>query len=127
MLRRRVYREDRFGETPASTAPAAYAPSTTSWVASMVYAVVGVIEALLGLRFVFLLFGANSANGFVDFIYSVTHPLVQPFTGIFGNFNTATSAGVLHFDLATLIAMAVYGIIGWAIVRFLTPGVVDYS
>ena len=38
----------------------------------------GAIEAVLGLRFIFLLLGANSATQFVSWIYSVSSPLVTP-------------------------------------------------
>jgi uncharacterized protein YggT (Ycf19 family) len=64
-----------------------------------------VVETLLGFRLAFLLGEANSGNGFVDFIYDVTDPLVEPFQGIFAN-DTLSSGGV--FEPATVIAMVVY-------------------
>lgn len=90
-------------------------------VARIVYVIVGIIEALLAFRFVFLLLGANSAAGFVDFIYRLTDPLVAPFYGIFPEVSTRGLSQQATFDPATLVAMAVYGLVGWAIVR-LTGG-----
>jgi hypothetical protein len=63
------------------------------------------VETLLGFRLAFLLSEANAANGFVDFIYDVTDPLVEPFQGIIAN-DTLNSGGV--FEPATVIAMVVY-------------------
>ena len=64
-----------------------------------------VVETLLGFRLAFLLSEANSANSFVDFIYDVTKPLVEPFQGIIAN-DTLSNGGL--FEPATVIAMAVY-------------------
>src|SRR5688572_28975503 len=54
-----------------------------------------VVETLLGFRLAFLLGEANSTNGFVDFIYNVTDPLVEPFQGIFSN-DTLSNGGVFE-------------------------------
>jgi uncharacterized protein YggT (Ycf19 family) len=63
------------------------------------------VETLLGFRLAFLLGEANPNNGFVDFIYGVTDPLVEPFQGIIAN-ETLSGGGV--FEPATVIAMVVY-------------------
>jgi hypothetical protein len=63
-----------------------------------------VIETLLLFRFGFLLAGANAANGFVDFIYDITGPLVEPFDNIVAQ--ESFDGGV--FEPASVIAMVVY-------------------
>jgi hypothetical protein len=73
----------------------------------------GFIEALLAIRFVLKLLGANPNAGFADFMYGITAPLVAPFVGLFGN--PAANGAVL--ELHTLIAMVVYALIGWVIAR----------
>lgn len=80
---------------------------------NIVYVIFGLLELLLGLRFVFLLLGANAGSSFASFVYAVTGPLVAPFNGIFGAPSIARST----FDPATLVAMLVYAVIGWAILR----------
>ena len=62
------------------------------------------VETAIGFRLAFLLGNANATNGFVDFIYDVTDPLVEPFQGIIAN--EAVDGGIL--EPASLIAMAVY-------------------
>lgn len=84
----------------------------------VVWYIAGLIEALLGLRFILRLIGANPAAGFVDAIYTLTEPLVAPFSNIVSN--AAVSGSVLDWN--TLIAMAVYWLAAWAIVRLFFIG-----
>ena len=85
--------------------------------ARVIWFIAGVIEVLLALRFLFVLLGANSGNGLVSFIYAVTYPLVVPFFGIFGYHY---QAGVANFEVATLVAMAIYALIAWGLARLVT-------
>jgi hypothetical protein len=82
----------------------------------VVWFIVGVIDALIAIRFVLLLLGANHDAGFVDFIYSVTNVLVAPFTGIFGQ----PTYGVSVFEISSLLAILIYTLIGYGIARLLT-------
>lgn len=74
----------------------------------VVYLIGGILLAILGLRFLLMLLGANSGAGFADFIYSVSHPFVAPF---FGLFNYQEQFGATRFEFETLIAMAVYAMV----------------
>jgi uncharacterized protein YggT (Ycf19 family) len=64
------------------------------------------------LRILFLLLGANPGSEFVSWIYSVSQPLVNPFEGIFNTPELASTQGTMTLDVAALVAVAVYGIIG---------------
>lgn len=90
---------------------------------SFIYLIFGFIEFVLGLRFVFLLIGADSSNTFVSWIYNVSHPLVVPFIGILGD-PSISYAGITssQFEVATLIALLVYGLIGAILMRILSGG-----
>lgn len=86
--------------------------------ATIIYLLFGLIEFALIFRFIFLLFGANATTPFVDWIYNVTDPLVLPFAGIFGDPDvTEGIATAGTFDIAALIAMVVYGLIGTILLR----------
>lgn len=74
-----------------------------------------VVELLLAFRFFLRLLAANPAAPFVQFIYRVTEPLVYPFQGIFPPIST--QGAVLEW--AVLLAMVVYAIIAWVIVRLI--------
>ncbi len=81
--------------------------------AQVVWFIVGIIIAFLALRFVLALLGANLANGFASFIYTLSDPFVAPFRGLLqvGEFQ----AGVSRFELETIIAILVYALVGWGI------------
>ena len=79
-----------------------------------VWWIVGFIDALIAIRFILKLFGANLAP-FVRFIYDVTWPLVAPFHGIF---NT-DQVGRTILEPESLVAIAIYSLIGWGIVSLI--------
>jgi uncharacterized protein YggT (Ycf19 family) len=85
--------------------------------ARIIWFIAGVLLTLLAFRFVLTLLGANPNNGFADFIYSTSHPFVAPFFGLFG-YNL--QYGVSRFEIYTLIAMAVYAIVAYGLVRLVT-------
>jgi len=90
-------------------------PSTVSRTQQIVYTIYGLVAGLLFIRFVFALLGANPANGIADFIYTVTHPLVSPFATLFGVDSIVYKSS--RFEFQTLAAIAIYGLIAWAIAR----------
>lgn len=74
----------------------------------------GIVEALIGLRFLLRLLGANPASQFVQWIYDWSTPFVRPFAGIFGQNATVTGPGAVTssvFDWTALIAFIVVGLI----------------
>jgi len=79
----------------------------------VVYFLFGLIELLLILRFVLKLFGANSASGFVSFIYSLSDLFVAPFFGIFRPLVTTGSV----VEWSTVVAMIVYAILAYIIAK----------
>ena len=74
------------------------------------------IDVLIAIRFVLLLLGANQSAGFVDFIYGFTGALVAPFVGIFGE----PVYGHLLFEWSSVLAVVIYTLIAWAIVKLIT-------
>lgn len=87
-----------------------------------VYWILGILEALLAFRLVFKLLGANAGSSFVSLIYSVSGVFVTPFSGIF---RTGVTQGIetkAVLEPATIIAMIVYALIGYGIVRLIGIG-----
>lgn len=89
-------------------------------VVNFMWYIYGFVALLLGIRMLLKLFGANSTNGFVDFIYSVSGVLSAPFDSIFGV--TSTEAGNTEsvFEPSILVAIAVYALVAWGVTKFLT-------
>jgi uncharacterized protein YggT (Ycf19 family) len=81
----------------------------------VVWWIVGFIDTLIAIRFVLKLFGANTTAAFVRFMYDLTWPLVAPFHGIF---NTAQQ-GRSILEPESLVAIAIYSLIGWGIVSMI--------
>jgi hypothetical protein len=70
-----------------------------------------VLEITLLLRFFLKLIGANGNNPFAGFLYAFTDIILHPFSGIVGTLFT--------FEWSTLIGMLVYGLVFYAVRRFL--------
>lgn len=80
----------------------------------IVWTILGLVEILLGLRFVLMLIAANPESGFGALIYSISGVLTAPFAGLV---TTPVSSGGNVLEVTTLIAMAVYALLFWIIVR----------
>jgi hypothetical protein len=74
------------------------------------------LETLLAFRLAFKLSGANPNNGFVNFVYDLSHPFVAPFEGI----ASRSTSGSSIFEPETVIAMAV-----WAVVAVIVIALVN--
>ena len=75
-----------------------------------------VLESALAFRLAFQLGGANSTNGFVDFIYDVSHPFQAPFAGIANH----STSGSTVFEPETVIAMAVWAAVTLLLIVFVS-------
>lgn len=92
-------------------------PPPPTLVGRIIWYIGGVISILLAFRFVLALLGANPASAFAHFIYNVTTPLVSPFFGLFGYTPTY---GVSRLEVFTLVAIAVYALVAWGLVKLVT-------
>ena len=84
----------------------------------VVWCILGLIEVLLAFRFALKLFGANPAAGFTSFIYAATHIFAAPFLSVFRVSQVAGSV----FEWTTLLAMLVYWVIAWGIIKLFLMG-----
>lgn len=79
----------------------------------IVWYILGLLEALLAFRFVLKLLAANPSAGFSSFIYSISYPLAAPFLNVF----RLTKIEGNIFEWTTLLAMLVYWLIAWGIIK----------
>lgn len=84
----------------------------------VVWYILGIIEVLLAFRFVLKLLGANPGAGFSSFVYGLTYIFTQPFLSVFRVTQVAGSA----VEWTTLLAMFVYWIIAYGIIRLFLMG-----
>lgn len=78
--------------------------------------ILGVLEILLGIRFVLHLIAANPASGFAQFIYGLSAVFTAPFTGLVAT----PAAGGATLEVTTLIAMVVYALLFWIVMRIIS-------
>ncbi|MBE3050488.1 YggT family protein [Candidatus Bathyarchaeota archaeon] len=81
----------------------------------LVWLFLGILEALLALRFFLKLIGANPESPIAVFIYGFTSLFLFPFAGLTGT----PAAGGMVLEISTVIAMVVYALIGWALERII--------
>jgi uncharacterized protein YggT (Ycf19 family) len=79
----------------------------------IVWYILGLLEVLLAFRFVLKLLAANPSAGFSSFIYNVSYPFAAPFLNVF----RLTKVEGSIFEWTTILAMLVYLLIGWGIVK----------
>jgi hypothetical protein len=86
---------------------------TTFKVTQLIWLLLGILEGVLALRFLFKLIGVNAANSFASFLYNLTDFFVKPFETLIGT----PAAGAMVFEIFTVIAMLVYALAFWALER----------
>jgi len=79
----------------------------------LIWLLLGFLVAAIALRVVFKLIDVNAANPFAGLLYAVTDLFVAPFSSLIG----APAAGGMVLEISSIIAIAVYLLIGWALVR----------
>ena len=86
---------------------------TTFKVTQIIWLLLGLLEAGLGLRFIFKLIAVNPSNAFATLVYGLTGIFVAPFASLVG----APSAEGMVLEISTVIAMLVYLLIAWGLER----------
>lgn len=84
----------------------------------IVWYIFSFIEALLVFRFLLKLIGANPEAMFTNLIYTFSYPFAAPFLYVVRS--TQVSGNV--FEWTTLLAMLVYWVVAWGIVRLFVMG-----
>lgn len=85
----------------------------------IVWYLLGLVEILLAFRFALRLLGANPEAGFTSFIYGVTYIFATPFLSVFRATRVMTGS---YFEWTTLLAMFVYWVLAFGIVKLLLIG-----
>ncbi len=84
----------------------------------IVWYILSVIEVVIALRFILKLLAANPGAGFTDFIYDLSGFFVAPFLAVFQSARVEGSV----FEWSSLLAMAVYWLIAWGIIKLFFMG-----
>jgi hypothetical protein len=82
-------------------------------VTQFIWLLFGGLEALIGIRAILMLIGANPANTFTAFVYQLSELFLWPFRNIVANPGFQNNV----LEITSIIAMIVYALVAWAIVR----------
>jgi hypothetical protein len=75
----------------------------------------GVLNGLIGLRFMLKLMAANPANPFASLVYFLT----TPFLWMFQNLTRTPSFEGIEIEFFSLVAIVVYALIGWILIQLM--------
>jgi hypothetical protein len=79
----------------------------------LIWLALGLVEALIAMRIMLKLIGANPDSMFAVFIYGVSNIFLLPFAGLVGNL----ASGGMVLEITSIIAMLVYALLFWALER----------
>lgn len=82
------------------------------------------VGAILSLRFILKLFGANTDSAFVNWVYEMSAVLLEPFRGIFP---TQVFENQYVLEFSTLFAMLVYAVGGLLIMWLIAVAAPDQT
>ena len=85
-------------------------PGSSEFARRLIVLVFGLVQLVIGLRFVLLLLDAREANSLVSGILNVSQVFVGPFEGILRTSNLTAAGSVL--DISAIVAF-----IGWTIIE----------
>jgi hypothetical protein len=102
---------------PIKVTPVVRAATGTQQIEYVIQYFFGALEILLAFRLILKLAGASLSSGFVRAIYSLSNIFVWPFEGIFRKGFAQGVETMAILEPATLVAIAVYGVVAWGIVK----------
>ncbi|TLS38890.1 YggT family protein [Pseudalkalibacillus caeni] len=85
-----------------------------SFIIPLINTIVGIVEAIIGIRIILKLFGANPNAPFVQWLYATSGPLLAPFQGIFPS---PELDGRFVIEFSALFALIIYSIIGSLLIK----------
>lgn len=103
-------------EDEAVVEPYSGASAVANRLVQLVWLVTLVVTGLIAIRLLLLLLGANPGAAFVQFVSTITQPLVAPFAGVFQTIEFAYG-GVL--EPHAILAIIVYVLVGWLLTRLI--------
>lgn len=83
----------------------------------LIYFAFGILEILLSFRLFLKLAGASLSSDFVKAIYGLTGLFIAPFEGIFRRLVTSADQSTFVLEPSTIVALAVYAVLAWGIIK----------
>ncbi|AFY33631.1 YggT family protein [Calothrix sp. PCC 7507] len=87
------------------------------WIVNSIFWLAGMLEILLGIRFLLRLLGANPKNEFAQLINNLSAPFVAPFSTLF--ISPTSDGGANIFDINIVIAIVAYALLSYLVVSLI--------
>lgn len=84
-------------------------------VSSLISLGISLLNGLICLRFLLVFLDANSSNDFARFVFITTEPFLAVFQVVVGS----PSYRGIALELTTLLAITVYSLLGWLVIKIL--------
>ena len=97
--------------------PAADKAASVDWINRLIWFIIGLMAALIAIRFVLLATGANESAGLAQLVYNLTGWMVAPFASLFGGFTYPGATQTAVFEPASLVAIVIYVLLGFLLTR----------
>ncbi len=110
---------DIIEETTIEATPIKVKATNSQTIEYLVYFFFGALDILLIFRLLLKLTGANVASAFVGLIYALSKIFIMPFEGIFRRGFAPGVETTAVFEPATLVAIIVYVVLAWGIVKLI--------
>lgn len=78
--------------------------------------VVGIAELVLGIRVIFRLLDADSTNSFVQWVYAMSEPMLEPIRNFIGE---ASFDQRFVLDFRTIVAMTFWAVLAYVVLALL--------
>ena len=101
------------GSTPTREASMVKSSTPARRAMEIIYLLFGIIDAVLLIRLVLKLLGANAHAGFAQFIYGLTDFFLAPFKGLLPTIVSGQSV----LELSLIFAILIYSLIALGLVR----------
>lgn len=79
----------------------------------LIWLLLGILEAMIALRIMLKMIGANPDTGVVALIYGFTDLFLFPFAGLIAS----PAAGNMVLEISSMVAMLIYALVAWAVER----------
>lgn len=103
----------RTGPSPLARAAALLARDVVARIRQLIGLAFLIIEAIIALRILLKVMGANPDAGFSSFVYKLSSPFVAPFHPVFADANVNGHP----FELGSLFGIVIYSVLGYLVAR----------
>lgn len=110
-----VNQPEEYAQRRVVSNPALDQRVTVSRINQVIWLLFGFLEALIVIRIVLKMIGANPGAAFAALVYGVTDVFLWPFAGL----TPTPGVGPYQFEFSSVIGLIVYALIAWGVTKLI--------